>query len=242
MYFKHLLTLVLLVLLAGGLWGQQRQRILPLPAAQWKQKQEQGEFVIGSYLEKVSARTELISFHAALPDNLNSKEKWHITYFAPATTAPLIVIQEKQPIDYIRLESAKMAGQKNRWKTCGPWTLAPNNIPAANMAVLIQYNNTYFVPALLYQSQKPAKIQSYRAVFMAGTAIKSGEYVVSQGSTILHRGNIGRQLGGNAFHINIPYEKMPKTGGLVQVKVSLVEADQQNGPQLLFDFYHQPYP
>ena len=244
--FPYLLALFLASWLAPPvlLHGQQRQRISPLP--KWEQKNDKGDYVVGSYMKKVSARTELVSFYAHLPNDLDSKGSWFLSHYGPIKAQPLIVMTEKQPVDYLRLESAKQTSNGGIWKTYGPWSFAPNSIPAANMAVLIQYEPkgqaAYFVPAILYQKQKPAAIQSYRAVFLAGSALKSGSYTVSQGNTVLHSGKIGQQLGGATFNINIPLSKLPAKGAALRVQLSLIEQGKTNGPQLVFDFYHQPYP
>ncbi len=242
-----LLTGIVLSLLlsATGLQAQQRQRIVPLPGSQWKQKKDYDGFMIGSYFQKVSARTELVSFYAFLEDTLNTGGQWNVRHYSPAKAKPLIVIEEKRPVEYLRLESGASQTPAGNWKNQGPWTFRPAAIPAANLAVLIQYEvkpqQPYFVPAIVYRSKAPAQIKSYKAAFIAGTALKGGTYTVKQGKTVLHKGNIGQQLGGASFNISIPVDKLPKKGGIFQVDVSLIESGQSNGPQLVFDFYHQPY-
>ncbi len=235
-----------LFLLTPGLQAQQRQRIVPLPGNQWKQKKDYGGFVIGSYFQKVSARTELVSFYAFLEDTLNTGGQWNVRHFSPAKAKPLIVIEEKRPVEYLRLESGANLTPAGDWKTQGPWTFHPSVIPVANLAVLIQYEvkskQPYFVPAIIYRTKAPGQIKSYKASFIAGSALKGGKYTVKQGKTVVHKGNIGQQLGGASFNISIPVDKLPKKGGLFQVDVSLIEMGQSNGPQLVFDFYHQPYP
>lgn len=228
------------------LHAQQRQRIVPLPGNLWKQKKDYDGFVIGSYFQKVSARTELVSFYAFLEDTLNTSDPWMLRHFSPAKAKPLIVMEEKRPVEYLRLESNAALTPAGNWKTQGPWTFRPSVIPAANLAVLIQYEvnpqQPYFVPAIIYRSKAPARLKSYKATFIAGCALQGGTFTVKQGKSIIHKGNIGRQLGGASFNISIPVDKLPQKGGLFQVNVSLIETGQSNGPQLVFDLYHQPYP
>lgn len=236
--------LLLLLLFSQTLSAQQRQLIKPLPENQWRGKNSFGQYVAGKFLEKVSTKSILISFYGYLERDANPQVDWKIRHYTPEKSDYLVVVEEKHPVEYVRLESTIQQAKGDSWNTFGPWKMQVADVPVRNLAVLVQHQSKgeapFFVPALVYQSEPPGDIRLYRATFLAGADYSSGTYKVYHNNEVLHEGNIGQQLGGARFNLRIPTSKLPAQGAMLTVMVSLVEAGVPNGPELIFDFYHPP--
>lgn len=241
----NIFFLSLLILYVHELNCQQWQKISPLPSKQWEEKYILQNYVSGRYDKNISSRSELVSFllHGNSSSSSPSKN-FYIKFPNYDKNHPLIVIEERQPVDYLRIESQVLEANQN-WTILGPCNFQDVTIPISKLTALVQFphqenNKIVFVPAILYHSTPPSQYQIYKATFIAGQAIESGYFKIFNGKKVIHEGYIGRQLGGARFDIRIPINKLPNSKTILTLEAGLTEEGFPNGPLIRFNFMHLP--
>ncbi len=237
---------------------KQVESIAALSEDSWIETMRKKGYLEGTYLEKISGpKSRLLSMVGYMEKEGDMAKPWMIDYFAAAGIEPMLVIEEKFPEELIRIESNQLQNSTNNWETFGPVKLDKLGIDISEITILVQIRSEdgtpFFIPAFIYQSEKPQKINVYRITFYAGQDYSGGSYKVFFEDEVVHEGFVGNQLGGSRFDLRIPVSKLKKSGVyflLISLKeVGLLQPDgsrsfqmKDYGPELRMHFYHHPLP